>query len=553
MSDLKELILRKFDLRMLGQKTLGEEDDMSIIKSGQEQKSEIFESVKAALSRMDKLHDVDSEWRITSHRKFIGKIIVFYKRFIRKSVHWYISPRAKQQSYFNSQVIETISNLVNWVTMQQNEIVCLRYDLQEQGILTRTLESNYTNIKVLTEAVNAELQDQKVLSADLEATITVLQFLYDDLKSRMELMSTQLEAVLETQRSSFSEIESHIASNQTLILGNNTKFGSLQEYINEILNQTKNEKEALESNTIQLVAHEQIYTSHQKWIDTYQPHILRFIHEFPPLQSRVADDLTKIMNDLGYLKFKINDMVKAELLVNKPTTGLPEQKESGASYASLDYFLFENAFRGSRESIKNSQEKYLTYFEGRNNVVDLGCGRGEFLELLKEAGIEARGVDLYVDYVKYTRDLGFDVEEEDALSFLQKQPDDSLGGIMLCQIVEHLNDGYVRELIKTARNKLKSGCNIVIETQNPTSLAIYSKAFYIDPTHIRPVHPLTLRYYFESFGYVNNELLFSNKCIEEFPAFRSDAINNLVEINEAVSHMNKLLYGYQDYAIIATK
>ena len=105
----------------------------------------------------------------------------------------------------------------------------------------------------------------------------------------------------------------------------------------------------------------------------------------------------------------------------------------------FDYAGFEERFRGSEEEIKERQRIYVPYFEGRNDVLDIGCGRGEFLELMRESGIQARGVDLDLDMILLCRDKGLDVSVDDAFAYLGALPDDSLGGIFAAQVIEHLH------------------------------------------------------------------------------------------------------------------
>lgn len=170
-----------------------------------------------------------------------------------------------------------------------------------------------------------------------------------------------------------------------------------------------------------------------------------------------------------------------------------QDKES--EYDSIDYFDFENHFRGSIESIKKSQSCYLKYFKDKENVVDIGCGRGEFLSLLKDNGIHAKGVDVYEPYVDYCNMKGFQAICGDGVAYLDSL--DSIDGIFVGQVVEHLQTHQIIRLCNTAFEKLTNGGCLVIETPNPTSLAIYTNAFYIDPSHVKPVHPLTLKYHLE--------------------------------------------------------
>lgn len=221
-----------------------------------------------------------------------------------------------------------------------------------------------------------------------------------------------------------------------------------------------------------------------------------------------------------------------------------------SEYERIDYFDFENHFRGSIDSIKKAQEIYLEYFHDKTNVVDIGCGRGEFLSLMKDSGINARGVDIYEPYVDYCNIKGFSAVCGDGVEFLSKQ--ESVDGIFVGQVVEHLKTGEIIQLCNTAYEKLSQGGCIVIETPNPTSLSIYTNAFYIDPSHMKPVHPLTMKYFLEKAGFTKIDIIYTE---HSKPPFEIPELNieGAGEFNSAMKNVSELLYGSQDYAVIAIK
>lgn len=226
---------------------------------------------------------------------------------------------------------------------------------------------------------------------------------------------------------------------------------------------------------------------------------------------------------------------------------------SESSYTGIDYFDFENRFRGSRDHIKKVQEQYLEYFKGRKNVVDIGCGRGEFLEMLKENNIGAVGIDLYGKSIECCKMIGLNVKQEDAISYLQGS--ESVDGIFAGQLVEHLSTGQIIQLCETAYDKLEEGGYMILETPNPTSLAIYTHAFYMDPSHGKPVHPLTLQYYAEKAGFKDVKILYTKSSLlpVSIPKLEGQNIENINEFNEAMAIVSETLFGSQDYAIIAKK
>ena len=155
------------------------------------------------------------------------------------------------------------------------------------------------------------------------------------------------------------------------------------------------------------------------------------------------------------------------------------KQSRGGSRATLDghkYVGFEDHFRGSQDDIRGRVAEYLPIFRGVQNVVDLGCGRGEFLALLRDNGIDGRGVDINEAMVEVCRSQGFDVTRTDALSYLEAQPDGSIGGLFAAQVVEHLEPQYLNTLLDVAFGKLRPGAPIVLETINPRAGLRSSKA-----------------------------------------------------------------------------
>jgi 2-polyprenyl-3-methyl-5-hydroxy-6-metoxy-1,4-benzoquinol methylase len=209
-----------------------------------------------------------------------------------------------------------------------------------------------------------------------------------------------------------------------------------------------------------------------------------------------------------------------------------------------DYFAFESRMRGSTESIRERQRPYVENFRDAAPVLDIGCGRGEFLVLLHEAGIEARGVDLDPDMVAYARGEGLEVDRADAVEHLQGLEDGSLGGIFAAQLVEHLPAPTLVRLLELAVAKLRPGGVMVAETINPLSpLAL--RNYYADLTHAQPLVPETLELLARQSGFATIDVRFANTP-EERLVEPEDPV-----IAANVSRLNELLFGPLDYAIVA--
>lgn len=218
----------------------------------------------------------------------------------------------------------------------------------------------------------------------------------------------------------------------------------------------------------------------------------------------------------------------------------------------FDYFAFEDLYRGGEEDIRLRQTEYLEYFRGRENVLDVGCGRGEFLELLREHNISAKGVELGTDQYLLCKEKGLDVIQKDLFSYLEALPDESLGGLFSAQVIEHLTASDQLRYVALAHQKTKHGSPVIFETINAQCVWAVMRNFFLDPTHVRPIHPETLKFAMESANFKNVELHFSRPMSDRFiPSLELDGdVRNLAAFNQRIQDLNELLYGNQDYAAI---
>ncbi len=212
--------------------------------------------------------------------------------------------------------------------------------------------------------------------------------------------------------------------------------------------------------------------------------------------------------------------------------------------------------RGSRADIRDRQRPYVADFSDAAPVLDVGCGRGEFLSLLREAGIEATGVDQDADMVEICRSEGLAVEQDDALAYLERLQDGSLGGVFAAQVVEHLPPAPLVRLLELVCAKLRPGGVLVAETMNPLSL-VALKNYFADLTHAQPLVPETLAMLARQAGFRSTELRFLNAPPDEerlrpvaLPADPSfDDARLALDAN--VARLNEIVFGPQDYALVA--
>ena len=215
-----------------------------------------------------------------------------------------------------------------------------------------------------------------------------------------------------------------------------------------------------------------------------------------------------------------------------------------AAAAVPDYFAFESRMRGSVESIRERQRRYVEDFRAAAPVLDVGCGRGELLALLREAGIEARGIDADADMVAYARGEELDVEQADLVEYLEQLDDASLGGIFMGQVVEHLPAGTLVQALRLAAAKLRPGGLLVAETINPLS-PIALRNYFADLTHAQPLVPETLELLARQAGFAESEIRFLNEPAERL----TEPDDPVIAAN--VRRLNELLFAPLDYALVA--
>jgi 2-polyprenyl-3-methyl-5-hydroxy-6-metoxy-1,4-benzoquinol methylase len=238
----------------------------------------------------------------------------------------------------------------------------------------------------------------------------------------------------------------------------------------------------------------------------------------------------------------------------------PQVDDLKSKVREPEYVRFEDLHRGSQEDIKWKQKNYLAYFRGKGTVLDIGCGRGEFLELLTEAQIPALGVDTNQEMIRVCQAKGLKAAHGDGLDYLKNLPDQNLGGIFLSQVIEHLKPEALRELVRVSFAKLVSGGVLLAETINPQCLSTFSGAFYLDLSHHNPIHPEAARFLWESLGFRQVEVLYVSPFPEEMKLKEmvrreDDSYEDELArvLNENIQSLNALLYGCQDYAVVGYK
>lgn len=224
------------------------------------------------------------------------------------------------------------------------------------------------------------------------------------------------------------------------------------------------------------------------------------------------------------------------------------------------YLELERRYRGTEEEIGERISIYLPWLAERSPVLDLGCGRGESLALLRAQRIAGRGVDSSARMVDLCRERGLEADVGDLFGYLAGQPEGELGAIVSFHVIEHLPPESLDRLVRLAYRALRPGGALILETPNPLSLVVAARNFWLDPTHRRPVHPESLKLHYELAGFDPVERL----DLRPFPAGERLPEIDLQEIPESQhlladrvnrlrDQIDELLFGTQDFGLIGIK
>ena len=291
---------------------------------------------------------------------------------------------------------------------------------------------------------------------------------------------------------------------------------------------------------------------HQRW--AYEGLLQR---QSSALHDRAAELVGNLRGEFQEELRLLRQRVAAQAKAQEAGAGAaPVGSEIRASSpVTLDYFQLERHFRGTEEEIRGRQSFYAPFFRGRKNVLDVACGRGEFLELMRALKVPARGVDLDADMVGRCLEKGLGVAKTDVFAYLASVPDGSLDGIFSAQFVEHLQPETYMSLIAQCARKLGPSGVLAIETPNPECLAIFSQTFYLDPTHVKPIPPAQMRFVFTEAGLTQISTHFLSPAsagLPVLPSLSSRVIeaDKLRAWNEAVARFNETFFGGMDYAVI---
>jgi len=277
--------------------------------------------------------------------------------------------------------------------------------------------------------------------------------------------------------------------------------------------------------------------------------------------EQLLGQLPDIQSQLAILQRAVQMLTRGEQRTTAQDRADPVDDRAPANLSDFRYVAFEDRFRGSDDEIRGKLAAYVPLFAGAADVLDVGCGRGEFLSLLEAAGVTGRGVDVNPEMVATARERGLDVIHADALAHLKSLPDGALGGLMAAQVVEHLTPPSLVRLLAEAYRTLRPGAPIVVETINPACWLAFFSSYIRDFTHAQPIHPETMQYLLQANGFGRVTLQYRQPVPEhmkmqpvDVAALAASGGESLAQLGQILNAnaaiLNNLLFTHLDYAAI---
>lgn len=295
--------------------------------------------------------------------------------------------------------------------------------------------------------------------------------------------------------------------------------------------------------------------------------LTRFINfQQNEVNNKVATSLDIMQENMEEIALWSREMEKRlAFLERRGTVGVASGKTAKVSFDEKTYLAFEEQHRGNQEEIRRRQQYYLdTYVKSwldkdmPGDILDLGCGRGEWLEILRENGYQALGIDLNRESLNECQKKDLKVICMDAISYMRSLPEESVRMITSFQLVEHLEMPQLLSLFQELGRVVKKGGVIIMETPNPCNLQVGAASFYLDPTHVRQLHPEFVRFLTEQSGFRQIEIAYpeQNNAEEWWNSVASEETTDIQEsvcFQAVLNELKRTIWSSADYAIVAKK
>ncbi len=566
------------------------------------------------LNHLTQVHPYDVN---RSDRRFLGPLLYFLKRLLARILYPVLAHLFEHQAELNSKVVQSLNKMRELNGEQVNDWE-LSYSQLEKAIADRSqslneaiasvnkdfLEQNhyrYTESKNLESTVlafnhnrflenkqlehvmNSQLLDIRTELGNITFTFLHLQKSYEHLaasnqklQQNLQKLSERIDTAITGQKteleSHLKELESLIPAYKTLTKRREVVFvqdqqssdAAIQDLQGRLSDQQVVTQEALNSihnslnaqlistehaiRTVQNALNDRLMVTEEA-IRSLQTRSHEYTESISSLQGLVSSLRKVLLTRDKKKKFPETAPVALELV--------HPSEASGSMITEMAVFDLSERFRGAEQEVLERQRHYLKYLNGKNPVLDVGCGRGEMLHLLSGNGTDAVGVDSNQLMVDYCRSAGLNAVYGDAISYLFAGNGSPFGAIYAAHFVEHLLPDQLLQFLSLSRERLKDSGVLVLETPNPIGL-FNAASFYLDPFHIRPLHPEALKMLLESMGFRIIELEYLSPWPEEVMlrkletnGYQTD--KSFQEIEKNFERINEILFAPRDYSIVAEK
>lgn len=261
--------------------------------------------------------------------------------------------------------------------------------------------------------------------------------------------------------------------------------------------------------------------------------------------EEILVQINKLSDKSSKIETSMNQIIKSQEKSNNLINELKNRDNF-----PVDYRKFEDNFRGNEEKIARQQfEIYYPYVTTKNSLLDLGCGRGELISQFSTLGFNVTGIDNNHELINYCLNQGLNVVEDDLIHYLNTT-EHQFDVITCLHVIEHLYPNQIVDLVNKAYNSLNDDGLFILETPNPECIYNLAFGFSIDMTHKQPVHSYTLKFILEQIGFKEVQIKHLNP-VDESVSLQLNHSNE--SINENFEKINRLLFGYQNYAIVGRK
>jgi O-antigen chain-terminating methyltransferase len=446
---------------------------------------------------------------------FLGQIGVSIRRRLYRLLWWHsyqlktLAALMSRRSHEDLKLLEILSQIVP----EDGQIQELRRQGKESESRLRRLESAQLKLQAAEVERSVRVSVTQQDEASLRRELIEIRSAFNSWRSEASSCWSRLRQELNEVKSAIAEADVPL-SEKTL-----TEYAKATQTIEELAKRVKTD--TAQRNHIAVRLSELGLLSHQvkESLSAEDRRLALFVQE---ARKRLS---------LPFTDDELHDMLK---------------RHTDDRYDSL-YAALEDVFRGSREELKARQNVYLSLLREREigspimPILDLGCGRGEWLGLLRDVGLHARGIDRHEAMVESCRTAGLDVIQGDAPSFLSTLPDACLGAVTLFHMIEHQPIDVTLTLIDEALRVLKTGGTLIVETSDPQNVLVG----IFDPTGLKPLPSPMLRFLVEARGFCSVQVRELHPYPESFRC-ADDPTGTAMPLSD-------YLYGPQDYAVIAQK